>query len=194
MRKIKSNIFPKIKSQVKTTKTTGTARITFALNASLVQQAENCLNSQWVQQNYTYSSLSELIRKSLQAYRNKEININLTERDKNAPKREITIRFFNADLLNYYYSLPYSQRTAIIEESLRAYLDKLNTKALEKYRKIILAKPKKSKSKPKLTPHFNANFICDNCGDRYEQDTAYSPVRDWIEKRSYITYCSNCVG
>ena len=56
MRKIKDNIFPKIKSQVKPTKTTRTAKITFALNADLCQQAENWLNSQWTQFDYTYKS------------------------------------------------------------------------------------------------------------------------------------------
>jgi len=118
----------KIKNQVKSVKTTRTVRITFALNADLCQQAENWLNSQWVQQNYTYKSLSELIRRGLQAYQERKVNINSTERDKHAPKREITIRFFNTDLLNFYYSLPYSQRTAIIEESLRGYLGKLEEK------------------------------------------------------------------
>ncbi|KLL05480.1 MAG: hypothetical protein MRERV_1c184 [Mycoplasmataceae bacterium RV_VA103A] len=117
----------KIKSQVRVVKTTRAAKITFALNASLCQQAENWLNSQWVQQNYAYSGLSELIRKSLVAYQEGKININPAERDKHAPKREITIRFFNADLLNFYYSLPYSQRTAIVEESLAGYLDKISS-------------------------------------------------------------------
>ena len=116
----------KIKSQVKTAKATRTARITFALNADLCQQAENWLNSQWTQQDYTYSSLSELIRKSLQAYQEGKIEINSTERDKHAPKREISIRFFNTDLLNFYYSLPYSRRVGIIEESLRGYLGRMS--------------------------------------------------------------------
>ncbi len=103
-------------------------RITFALNANLCQQAENMLSSQWSQQDYTYSGLSELIRKSLRAYQEGEIVVNLIERDKNAPKREITIRFTLApDLLNFYYSLPYSQRTAIIEESLRGYLERMSS-------------------------------------------------------------------
>ena len=62
------------------------------------------------------------------AYQNGEVSINPTERDKHAPKREISIRFFNTDLLNFYYSLPYSQRTGIIEESLRGYLGKLEEK------------------------------------------------------------------
>jgi hypothetical protein len=45
------------------------------------------------------------------------------------PKREITIRFtFAPDLLNFYYSLPFSQRTAIIEGSLGSYLEKMSIK------------------------------------------------------------------
>jgi hypothetical protein len=62
----------------------------------------------------------------LYAYQNGEIIINPAERDKHAAKRDISIRFFNTDLLNFYYSLPYTQRTAIIEESLRSYLNKLS--------------------------------------------------------------------
>ncbi|RHZ36149.1 hypothetical protein [endosymbiont GvMRE of Glomus versiforme] len=101
-------------------------RITFALNAHLCQQAENMLKSQWTRNNYTYRSLSELIRQSLMAYQQGEIDLNLTERDKFVPKREITVRFsLNPSLLNFYYSLPEGQRTAIIEESLRVYLERL---------------------------------------------------------------------
>lgn len=193
MRKIKPNIFPKIKSQVKALKTTRTAKITFGLNAALCQQAENWLNSQWVQHDYTHNSLSELIRRSLQTYQEGEIEINLTERDKYAPKREITIRFGSVpDLLNFYYSLPYSQRTAIIEGSLAGYLEKLNAKELEKYVKVIERKPK-IESKPKLIPYYPLNFICDNCGDEYRQDTAYSYARSLDEINDYRTYCRGCV-
>ena len=79
-----------------------------------------------MQNNFTYRSLSELIRKSLEAYQNETININPTQRDKFAPKREITVRFsLNPGLLNFYYSLPEGQRTAIIEESLKVYLERL---------------------------------------------------------------------
>jgi hypothetical protein len=124
MRKIKDNIFPKIKNQVKVVKTGRAAKITFALNADLCQEAENWLNSQWVQNDFAYSGLSDLIRKSLQAYQVGEIGVNLTERDKHTPKRDITIRFFNIDLLNFYYSLPYSKRVGIMEECLRGYLEK----------------------------------------------------------------------
>jgi hypothetical protein len=62
----------------------------------------------------------------LQTYQEGKIKVNETGRDKHAPKREITIRFSNSDLLNFYYSLPYSQRTAIVEGSLSNYLEKMN--------------------------------------------------------------------
>jgi len=183
----------KIKSQIKSVKTSRATKITFALNADLCQQAENILESQWTQFDYTYKSLSELIRRSLEAYQEGEIEINLNERDKHAPKREVSVRFFNTDLLNYYYSLPYSQRTAIIEESLREYLNKisLESKELEKYRKIIPAKPKKPQLK--LSPYRLEGFECDRCGDKCYDETAYSYAPSMSEINNYQTYCSNCV-
>lgn len=124
-----SNIMRKITNRIEVEevkKLNRSMRITFALNAHLCQQAENMLKSQWTRNNYAYPSLSELIRKGLQAYQNGEIEINLVERDKHTPKREITVRFsLNPNLLNFYYSLPEGQRTAIIEESLRVYLERL---------------------------------------------------------------------
>src|SRR5207237_9910075 len=115
MRKIRSSIVSKVKSQVKEPKASQATRITFALNANLCQQAENILKSCWSQNDYTYKSLSELIRKSLRAYQKGEININPTERNKHAPKREITVRFgLVPDLLNFYYYLHYCQVIWII--------------------------------------------------------------------------------
>ena len=108
------------------TKLNRSMRITFTLNAHLCQQAENMLKSQWTRDNYTYRSLSELIRQSLMAYQEKKIKINLLEREKNVPKREISVRFsLNPSLLNFYFSLPEGQRTAIVEESLKVYLERL---------------------------------------------------------------------
>ena len=181
----------KVKSRIKPLKTARASKITFALNANLVQQAENWLNSQWVQHDYTYSSLSELIRKSLQAYQDGEIDINFTERDKHAPKREITVRFGLApDLLNFYYSLPYTQRTAIIEESLREYLDKLNARELEEYVKVISTKPQ-----PQLIPYRYFHFVCARCGEEYEDAVVSSVAKNWEELKTwkYDTYCGGCV-
>jgi hypothetical protein len=125
MRKIINRPPPITVEEVK--KLNRSMRITFALNAHLCQKAENMLRSQLMQNTFTYRSLSELIRKSLETYQEGKIKVNLIERDKFAPKREITVRFsLNPGLLNFYYSLPEGQRTAIIEESLRVYLEKLS--------------------------------------------------------------------
>jgi hypothetical protein len=86
--------------------------------------------------------------------------------------------------------LPYSQRTAIIEESLATYLDKLNAKELEEYVKVIERKPK---PQPKLAPYFLRNFECDRCGNEYYDETAYSYAPSMKEINDYQTYCSGCV-
>lgn len=67
-------------------------------------------------------------------------------------------------------------------------------KELQKYRKIIPPKIKIKSEKPKLTPYSYANFTCDNCGDEYEQETAYSYARNLEEFKRSSTYCSNCVS
>lgn len=74
--------------------------------------------------------------------------------------------------------------------------------ALEFYQKNYKS-PKKSKklstqvkviaAKPKLSPYCLKGFICDNCGDEYEEQTAYSYAPSMNEINDYRTYCSDCV-
>lgn len=75
------------------------------------------------------------------------------------------------------------------ERKKQAELDK----ELEKYIKIIPPKIKPKKPQKKLTAYLHANFTCDNCGDEYEQETAYSYAKDLEEFKHSSTYCSNCV-
>jgi hypothetical protein len=70
--------------------------------------------------------------------------------------------------------LPYSQRVAIIEESLRGYLEKIEGKELEKYVKVI---PSRTKTQPQLIPYRYFHFICDNCGEEYEEAVVYSVAK-----------------
>jgi hypothetical protein len=82
----------------------------------------------------------------------------------------------------------------VLEKALESYKREKQVqseKELEKYRKII--PPKIKLKKPKLTAYLHANFTCDNCGDEYEQETAYSYARNLEEFRHSSTYCSNCV-
>jgi hypothetical protein len=45
----------------------------------------------------------------------------------------------------------------------------------------------------KLSSYFLRNFECDNCGNEYYNETAYSPAPSLKEINDYYTYCSNCV-
>jgi len=58
-------------------------------------------------------------------------------------------------------------------------------KELEKYRKIIEAKPKK------VFFHPHQNFTCDKCGASFQDETAYSYAASLGKFTK--TYCSNCV-
>ncbi len=80
--------------------------------------------------------------------------------------------------------------TAIIEESLAVYLEKVNAKELEKYVKVIECKPK---PQPELSPYFLRGFGCDRCGSEYYDETAYSYAPSMDEINNYHTYCSDCV-
>ena len=44
-----------------------------------------------------------------------------------------------------------------------------------------------------LYPYFHLNFTCDNCGNEYQNKTAYSPIKNPCQSQQIITYCSNCV-
>ncbi|CAI2195098.1 9412_t:CDS:2, partial [Funneliformis geosporum] len=89
-----------------------------AIKAEIIQLEKQLTNLQ--NQSQQQIQVAQIIQKSLAAYQAQEISLNPSERDKFAPKREITVRFsLNPDLLNFYYSLPAGQRTAIVEESLR---------------------------------------------------------------------------
>jgi hypothetical protein len=77
-------------------------------------------------------------------------------------------------------------------------------KALEVYKKSMLAEATKSKISPKikqksfakstqaqLNPHSHQDFTCDNCQKKFHNETAYSPTQG----SSFLaeTYCANCV-
>jgi hypothetical protein len=38
------------------------------------------------------------------------------------------------------------------------------------------------------------NFICDGCGQQFQQETAYSPASNMEELKYQPTYCVNCVN
>ncbi len=74
----------------------------------------------------------------------------------------------------------------------RNYKKPKKAKKLSDYVKVIERKPK-PQPKPQLIPYYPLNFTCDNCGDEYEEDTAYSYALSVREINDYRTYCTNCV-
>jgi hypothetical protein len=79
----------------------------------------------------------------------------------------------------------------ILERALESYKKEKQTqsdKKLQKYRKIIQPKPQKE-----LTPYRLECFGCDNCGDEYYNEIAYSYAPSMNEINDYQTYCGNCV-
>jgi hypothetical protein len=98
-----------------------TNKINFAFSASLLDQINNLLVSQWNQGNFTYSSVADFIRQALVAYQKKKIRVDLTPQQRSRPKKEFSMRWPQLDLLNFYYSLPAGKRVTILEASTRAY-------------------------------------------------------------------------
>ena len=76
----------------------------------------------------------------------------------------------------------------VLEKAFEKYekQQEISDKELEKYRKII-------QPKPQLKSYRLSGFECDNCGDEYVEDTAYSYAPSMDEINDYKTYCSNCV-
>jgi hypothetical protein len=137
MRKIKTHIFPKTKVNILPKKTKkplfsdkqlkiATTRITFAFAANLIQEIENFIASKIVQGDYTYPSISAIVRQSLLDYQQGKIKL-AEERNNKLVKREITIRF-PPDLLNFYHSFPMKKRVDVLERCLISYWEKIKKK------------------------------------------------------------------
>lgn len=77
----------------------------------------------------------------------------------------------------------------ILEKALECYDKQRNQKTQSNKKKSS----KKQSNFQELYPHHSINFTCDGCGEWYEEETAYSPVRIWNKGKSYFTYCSDCV-
>ncbi len=79
----------------------------------------------------------------------------------------------------------------VLEKAFEVYNNQENKKTKSDKQKI--SKKKKEDNFQELYPHYSVDFTCDRCGEEYEEGTAYSFVRDWVESKRYLTYCSNCV-
>jgi hypothetical protein len=118
MEKITYNKNDRPKNQIRLQKS---KRINCQLSEPLLIKCENFIASKHLNRDYTYSSLSDLIRKSLISYQEKKLNLTIP-RATGQPKKATGI-ILPAELWEYYRTLPNRHRTDILESCLINYLN-----------------------------------------------------------------------
>ena len=94
--------------------------------------------------------------------------------------------------LNLKVSPSFRKKLKLIAAKEDCLLIEVLEKALELYQKNYKgSKPKKPQKK--LSPYRLEGFECDNCGNEYYNEIAYSYAPSMNEINNYHTYCSNCV-
>lgn len=106
------------KAKVKRTKG---AKFTWELDSYLLDKCQNLIKSQKFPKKY--SSLGDLIKQAIVAYRVKKFTLTLARQLDN-PTRQIGVRF-PAELAEYYQTIPSGQRKEFIELVLINYLDNM---------------------------------------------------------------------
>ena len=92
--------------------------ITTQFNTLLYTTIQNMLESAHAAQDFTFTSVSDVIRASLQAY---EGGMQLTELVEKGPKKTLTLRL-DSSLRDFYDTLPNRMKTQILERSVRTFL------------------------------------------------------------------------
>jgi hypothetical protein len=90
----------------------------------LYNSIQNMLSASHAAQDFTYTSAVDFIRSALQAYKDGMV---LTELDQKGEKTALTIRT-DAELKNFYTSLPDRFRTKILERAIRTYMKEQHSK------------------------------------------------------------------
>lgn len=131
-------------------------------------------------------------------------NLRSLEIDKRTLRKTGRIHQFNTavskEWLEKLKQISYEERlkyVEVLEKALEIYEREKRSFVGEQRKQSQSNSNKKKISKKQdtqeLYPHYSVNFTCDKCGEQYEEEKAYSFVRDWNEKKRYSTYCSNCV-
>src|SRR5262249_23304593 len=92
--------------------------ITIQCNTMLYHTIQNMLTASHAAQDFTYTSIAQVIRAALAAYRN---GMRLTELDEKGEKLTTTIRV-DRTTKDFYSSLPDRMRVKILERALRSFL------------------------------------------------------------------------
>jgi hypothetical protein len=82
----------------------------------------------------------------------------------------------------------------VLEKALESYENQKQIRSTKKLSTQVKVIEKKPKSQPKLNSYRLRGFGCDNCGNKYYDETAYSYAPSLNEINDHYTYCSNCVN
>ena len=92
--------------------------ITIQCNTLLYTTLQNTLKAMHTGNDFTYTSVTDIIRAALKAYQG---GMELTEIEQLGKKKQTSIRVNNS-LFKFYKSLPDQLRTKILEKAIRTYI------------------------------------------------------------------------
>ncbi len=92
--------------------------ITIQCNALLYNTLQNIIKAQHTGNDFTYTSVTDLIRAALLAYQS---GMELTEIEQPGKKKQTSIRVDDS-LYKFYKSLPNQLRTKILEKAIRTFI------------------------------------------------------------------------
>ncbi len=92
--------------------------ITIQCNALLYNTLQNTIQAQHTGNDFTYTSVTDLIRAALLAYQS---GMELTEIEQPGKKKQTSIRVDDS-LYKFYKSLPNQLRTKILEKAIRTFI------------------------------------------------------------------------
>jgi len=113
-----SQIESKITAQSNSTQPNYTHSLSIRCNALLYSTIQNWLAVAHTAQDFTYTSVADVIRAALEAYRN---GLVLTELDEQGECKQTTIRVTKTQA-EFYQSLPSQLRRKILERAIRTFM------------------------------------------------------------------------
>ncbi|KLL05270.1 MAG: hypothetical protein MRERV_3c099 [Mycoplasmataceae bacterium RV_VA103A] len=105
-----------------TTKAESTPNLTITptIDQYLISQAKNFLKGKHLGGDYTYGSVSDLVRRSLELYQQQKLVLTTT-RNLTNPRQKVAF-YLTPPLATYYRNLPQRHRTEILERCLASFL------------------------------------------------------------------------
>ncbi len=115
---IKSSVKEVVKQSSQPEPKSYTHPITIQCNTLLYTTMQNMVKAMHTANDFTYTSVTDVIRAAIKAYQE---GMELTELDEKGKKKQTSIRL-EEDTYNFYKELPDQMRTKIIERAIRTFL------------------------------------------------------------------------